>query len=110
VPRIRPTATVTLKDKKEKFSMINWLRTKLHNFLFPQDIALSADSRVREKHEADIEGLRFTVMPARGGTIVQLRSYDSKRDQHEYATYVIPDGEDISAEVGRIVSMELIRS
>jgi hypothetical protein len=107
VPRIR--ATATLKVKKEKFKMINWLRTKLHNFIFPQDIAMSASDRVMEKHEADIEGLRFTVMPARGGTIVQLRSYDSKRDQHEYSTYVIPDGEDIAQEVGRIVSMELLR-
>ena len=89
--------------------MINWLRTKLHNFIFPQDIA-SAGLQVRESHEADIEGLRFTVMPARGGTIVQLRNYDSKNDRHTYATYVIPDGEDISKEIGNIVSMELIRS
>jgi hypothetical protein len=90
--------------------MIDWLRKKLHNFIFPQDENMGNSISVHEKHEADIEGLRFTVMPARGGTIVQLRSYDSKRDQHEYATYVIPDGEDIAAEVGRIVSMELIRS
>ena len=88
--------------------MVNWLRNKLHNFIFPSDIT-SAGIKVRESHEADIDGLRFTVMPARGGTIVQLRSYDSKRDQHEYATYVIPDGEDIAAEVGRIVSMELLK-
>lgn len=89
--------------------MMNWLRTKLHNFIFPQDTPIASD-RVMEKHEADIEGLRFTVMPARGGTIVQLRSYDSRNDTHQYATYVIPDGEDIAQEVGRIVSMELIRS
>ena len=89
--------------------MMNWLRTKLHNFIFPQDIPMPSD-RIMEKHEADIEGLRFTVMPARGGTIVQLRSYDSKRDQHDYATYVIPDGEDIAQEVGRIVSMELMKA
>jgi hypothetical protein len=90
--------------------MINWLRTKLHNFIFPQDEAAMASDRVRESHEADIEGLRFTVMPARGGTIVQLRSYDSKNDRHTYATYVIPDGQDIAKEIGDIVSMEMIRA
>ena len=90
--------------------MINWLRTKLHNFIFPQDSMEKNDMAVRESHEANIEGLRFTVMPARGGTIVQLRSYDSKRDQHDYATYVVPDGEDIAQEVGRIVSMELMKA
>lgn len=89
--------------------MMNWLRTKLHNFIFPQDAPMAPD-RIMEKQEADIEGLRFTVMPARGGTIVQLRNYDSKNDRHTYATYVIPDGEDISQEVGRIVSMELLKA
>ena len=90
--------------------MINWLRTKLHNFIFPSNEAENISiGSVHEKHEADIDGLWFTVMTARGGTIVQLRKYDSKRDQHEYATYVIPDGEDIAEEIGRIVSMELLK-
>lgn len=88
--------------------MINWLRTKLHNFIFPQDTA--PINSVRESHEADIEGLRFTVMPARGGTIVQLRSFDIKHDRHEYTTYVIPDGEDIAKEIGSIVSVELMKA
>lgn len=90
--------------------MINWLRTKLHNFIFPPTEADIGLNKVRESHEADIEGLRFTVMPARGGTIVQLRSYNMKNDRNDYVTYVIPDGQDIAEEVGRIVSMELLRS
>lgn len=90
--------------------MINWLRTKLHNFIFPPPSVDEVGLKVRESHEADIEGLRFTVMPARGGTIVQLRSYNMKNDRNDYVTYVIPDGQDIAEEVGRIVSMELIRS
>ena len=65
---------------------------------------------VREREQADIEGLRFTVMPARGGTIVQLRKYNDKRDENEYTTYVIPDGEDIPAEVGKIVGMEIMKA
>ena len=52
--------------------MTNWLRTKLHNFIFPQDTPAKIES-VREREEADIEGMRFCVMPAEGGTIVQMR-------------------------------------
>jgi hypothetical protein len=88
--------------------MIRWIRNKLHNFIFPQPVA--NEIAVSETPEADIEGLRFTVMPARGGTIVQIRTYDTKRDSNQYTTYVIPDGQDIAEEVGRIVSMELIRA
>ncbi|CAB5215195.1 hypothetical protein UFOVP190_443 [uncultured Caudovirales phage] len=60
-------------------------------------------------HDIEMGGLRFSVMPARGGTIVQLTSYDRAKDRNDTITHVIPDGEDVAATVGRIVSMELWR-
>jgi len=94
--------------------MINWIRHKLHNFIFPpNDGSISASSKmasVRERDEADIEGMRFTVMPAEGGTIVQMRTYDRRKDESNTKTYVIPDGEeDVAHRIGQIVAMELIR-
>ena len=96
-------------ERKNNMGLINWIRNKLHNFIFPSPEA-DVGIKVRENTEADVEGLRFTVMPARGGTIVQIRQYDHKRDENHTVTYVIPDGEDIAVEVGRIVSMELMRA
>ena len=58
----------------------------------------------------DIEGLRFNVMPAQGGTIVQIRHYDRKTDRNNNITYIIPDGDDIAERIGQIVSMELLRA
>jgi len=58
----------------------------------------------------DVEGLSFNVMPANGGTVVQIRYYDRKTDRNGNITHVIPDGEDIAERVGQIVSMELLRS
>ena len=57
----------------------------------------------------DIEGLRFNVMPAQGGTIVQIRHYDRKTDRNNNITHIIPDGEDVAERIGQIVSMELLR-
>jgi len=92
--------------------MINWLRQRLHNFIFPQDHReekLSMNT-VRANDAPDIEGLRFTVMPAEGGTIVQMRIYDRRKDESNNKTYVIPDTEqDVAHRVGQIVAMELIR-
>lgn len=92
--------------------MINWLRTKLHNFIFPQD-SLASPSKmatVRESSDVDIEGMRFCVMPAEGGTIVQMRTYDRRKDESNNKTYIIPDTEqDIAHRIGQIVAMELIR-
>lgn len=60
--------------------------------------------------EVDMDnGFRFTVMPARGGTIVQLRGYNRKHDRRSHSTHVIPEGEDIASSIGYIVSMELLQ-
>ena len=88
--------------------MVNWLRLSLRNFIYPQDQKEMAIARSSEG--PDIEGLRFTVMPAEGGTIVQMRVYDRRKDESNNKTYVIPDSEtDIAHRVGQIVAMELIR-
>ena len=92
--------------------MINWLRTRLHNFIFPQDnhAILTKSVSVRENDTPDIDGMRFTVMVADGGTIVQMRTYDRRKDESNNKTYVIPESEqDIAHRIGQIVAMELIR-
>lgn len=92
--------------------MINWLRTRLHNFIFPPDTLSSgkAIATVRESNDVDVEGMRFSVMPAEGGTIVQMRTYDRRKDESHNKTYVIPDTEqDIAHRIGQIVALELLR-
>lgn len=90
--------------------MVNWIRKRLYNFIYPQDQKEMSIAPVRANDAPDIEGLRFTVMPAEGGTIVQMRVYDRRKDESNNKTYVIPDSEtDIAHRVGQIVAMELIR-
>jgi hypothetical protein len=55
----------------------------------------------------DIEGLSFNIMPAKGGVIVQLRSYDHTADRHITSTHIIAEGQDVAEEIGKIVAMEL---
>jgi hypothetical protein len=98
-----------MKKDKHKMSMKDWLRNKVLNFLDGRSNEASMPISVHESNTADIEGMRFTVMPARGGTIIQVRTYDRRNDESNFVTYVIPEGDDISEEVGRIVSMELMK-
>jgi hypothetical protein len=60
-----------------------------------------------ENAQVTVDGLNFTVMPAQGGTIVQLRRYDRKNDRNDNATHIIPEGQDIAEHIGKIVSIEL---
>ena len=82
--------------------VINWVKEDW-NSKPVQDVAVGARS-------VDVEGLSFNVMPAQGGTVVQIRSYDRKTDRNNHITHVIPDGEDVAERIGQIVSMEILRS
>jgi len=98
------------QKKKEKVTMIDWLRNKIRNFIYPQDI--ESNDVIRADHDQIEESntLRFTVTPARGGVIVQVRKYDRKNDDNLYVTHVIHDDENIGESIAHIVSMELLRS
>lgn len=94
--------------------MIRSLLYKFHKWVwdYREDSIMGSKpiASVRENHEADIEGMRFTVMPAEGGTIVQMRTYDRRKDEQNTKTYVIPENEsDIAHRVGQIVAMELFK-
>jgi hypothetical protein len=91
--------------------MLDWLRNKLRNFIYPQDeleqdiLVSSAPDQIEESNT-----LRFTVTPARGGIIVQVRKYDRKNDDNLYVTHVIHDDEHVSERIAELVSMELLRA
>ena len=63
--------------------------------------------------ETDIDHrntIRFTVTPARGGSVVSISSYDERKDTNNRVLYVIDENEDIAKRIGEIVSMEILRS
>jgi len=91
--------------------MLGWFSSKILNWgrnynSVKDSIVINS---VRTRDTAEVDGIRFTVMSARGGTIVQLTSYDRAKDRNDTVTHVIPDGQDVAATVGQIVSMELWR-
>ena len=87
-----------------KRTIVKWVKDDWYNSQpVAQDVTVGARS-------IDVEGLSFNVMPAQGGTVVQIRSYDRRTDRNNTITHVIPEGEDIATRLGQIVSVELLRS
>jgi hypothetical protein len=84
--------------------VVKWVKDDWYNSQPVQDVVSVGTKAV------DVEGLSFNVMPAQGGTVVQIRSYDRRSDRNNTITHVIPDGEDIATRLGQIVSLELLRS
>jgi hypothetical protein len=71
------------------------------------DITLSVD---HENHRPDMEkAIRFSVLPARGGCVLETRVYNKKEQEWDIISHVIPDGTDVAKSVGDIVAMELLR-
>jgi hypothetical protein len=95
--------------------MTNWLRRKLHNFIFPSDIAeTSKPSRlVSTRHDQGLGSnnnpLRFTVYEAAGGKIVEVTQYDNRKDEHYSSLHIINSEEDFGDSVGKIIFMESLK-
>ena len=71
--------------------------------------SLVTSMNVSETVELDTP-IRFKVQKANGGTIVEVQHYDRKRDEHNYNLHIIPDGEDVSSHLGKIVVIEMMKS
>jgi hypothetical protein len=73
-----------------------------------------ATSRLRTSSDSDDiqtdEVFTFKVWKAGGGHLVEFRSYDRQKDRSNNRLHIINDSEDFSAELGKIVFMELMRS
>ena len=101
--------------------MKNWLRNKLHNFIFSREVESSpyADRKMNatissarhhgQSLSSDNEPLRFTVYNASGGKIVEISHYDSKRDRHETSLHIITSDEDFGESIGRIAFLEVLK-
>lgn len=99
--------------------MKNWLRTKLHSFLWPEDqpiayndnrkMATLTSSRGQHSLGSESEPLRFTVYNASGGKIVEINHYDSRTDRHHTSLHIITSDEDFGEELGKIAFLEVIK-
>jgi hypothetical protein len=101
--------------------MKNWLRHKLHNFIFssdeqptPYDRKMSATSLGRGNNHIhtlsnETEPLRFTIYNASGGKIVEISHYDQKTDRHHTSLHIITSDENFGEELGKIAFVELLK-
>ena len=71
------------------------------------DVKLSC---VIDEHEINMsKSIKFSVLPARGGCVLEINSWDKKEREWEIVSHVIPEGQDVAHAVGQLVSMEMLR-
>ena len=95
--------------------MINWIRHKLHNFIFPQDtspneiVSSKRHALVRGSHLESRGGLNFTIHMANGGYVLEYSAYDDKTDRHNHNLHIIPSDQDMGQGIAHIITLEMLR-
>jgi hypothetical protein len=97
--------------------MINWVRNKLHNFIFPQDKADFAETpRSNRKNTItrgselnSRNGMSFTIHQANGGYILEYSSYDEKTDRNSHNLHIITSDQDLGQGIAHVITLEMLR-
>ena len=95
--------------------MKNWLRNKMHNFIFPSNQAQQTNKVSRgiaitsEGESLSTEPLRMSIYSANGGVVIETRQYDRVKDRSINQLYVVGHGEDIADTVSKVITMESLR-
>lgn len=104
--------------------MKHWLRQRLLHFLIDAEpskpsstgrgnISISlGDEQLCDDSPSGIDlpdPINFKVQAVSGGTIVESRWYDHKKDEQRVKLHIITEEENLSESIGKIVTMELLQ-
>lgn len=108
--------------------MKNWLRQRLLNFLvdvgeersLPHSARLSKSKISVSLNDIDDiddspggidlpDPINFKVQQVNGGTLIETRWYDYKKDESRVKLHIVTPEENLSESIGKIVTMELLQ-
>ena len=106
--------------------MRSWLRQRLINILVDTDNNVKQPARINRgnisvvlddgldcdsrDHSIDLpDPITFRVQSVSGGTVVESRWYDHKKDENRVKLHIITPEESLSESIGKIVTMELLQ-
>jgi hypothetical protein len=96
--------------------MKNWLRQKIHNFIFPQDVNEVVETKthrgralISRGSQLDSRGMNFTIHMANGGYVLEYSSYNEKTDRHDNTLHIINSDTDLGQGIAHVITLEMLR-
>ena len=104
--------------------MKNWLRQRLLNLLVGGHAEIKVIGRnrgsraVRDFDEIEDcsdsgidlpDPINFKVQQVNGGTVIETRYYDPKKDDHRVKLHIVTPEENLAESIGKIETMELLQ-
>ena len=74
------------------------------NAVRPTHVSISTERALDTRHK-----LNMTLMPATGGSILQINWYDERKDHHDSDLYIINDDEDLAPQLASILMQHKMR-
>jgi hypothetical protein len=116
VRKVRSRA-LTTSSNESNIGIMNWIKRKLRNWLrednCPEVDMSSRSLRLGPSSTSIDEDLhnpmRFTIYNAQGGKIVEVRTYDRKRDHWDSALHVIESNDDFGNSIAKIIFTESLK-
>ena len=82
-------------------SLVTWSMTERHQ----EGIAVP-----EETWRISATGIRFEVYRANGGTVIETRRNDRRTGDSIYELHVVAGDQDVGEEIGKIITMEALKS
>ena len=97
--------------------MIRWLWARIVAWGWDYSYQLTDRNQDRligigEDEESGVElpdPIRFKVQQVNGGTVVETRWYDYKKDENRVKLHIVTQEENLAESIGKIVTMELLQ-
>jgi hypothetical protein len=100
--------------------MRTWIRQKLLNLLLDSDsrpgslgrisVSLADCDVMASDPSIDLpDPIRFRVQQVSGGTVIETKYYDHKKDEERIKLHIVTPEENLSESIGKIVTMELLQ-
>lgn len=108
--------------------MIRWLWSRMMKWGWDFNRDLRKDEplhvgigRLRAKHQQDelilvsddeidlTDPIRFSVQAVQGGTLIETRWHDPKKDEYVRKLHIVTEQENLAEAIGKIVTMELLK-
>jgi hypothetical protein len=97
-----------ISNKESK--IMNFIKSKLRNWLFNDDSKVAVNEADRNDDSLDIrhrsDEIRFSVVSASGGKIVQVTYYDERKDNNVNKLHIITPDEDLAVSLAQILQIE----
>jgi hypothetical protein len=88
---------------------MRWIKKRLRNWINnDSDVLVTLDDYPIDR--VDAHGFRLKVYKANGGTIVETSSYNIRKDHTNSGLYVILDTQDLGTEIGKIITIEGLKT